>query len=170
MWCRHGARSTGDLLVVTPPTWRSDLTDPADLVEEVVRLEGYDRIPSTLPSAPPGRGLTEAQKLRRAVSRAVAASGYTEVLTTPFVPASVHEVLGWAGDDPRHRPMVVVNPLSDAEPELRTSLLPGLLATIVRNTGRGLRDVSVFEIGRVFMDRDARPTAPTLGRRTPPHG
>ena len=152
-----------DLLVVTPPTWRSDITDPADLVEEVVRLEGYDRIPSTLPSAPPGRGLTEAQKLRRAVSRAVAAAGYTEVLTTPFVSTSVHDVLGWPADDPRHRPMVVVNPLSDAEPELRTSLLPGLLATVVRNTGRGLRDVGVFEIGRVFMDRDGRPTAPTLG-------
>ena len=152
-----------DLLIVTPPTWRSDLTDPADLVEEVVRLEGYDRIPSTLPSAPPGRGLTEEQKLRRAVSRAVAAAGYTEVLTTPFVAPSVHEVLGWAGDDPRHRPMIVLNPLSEAEPELRTSLLPGLLATVVRNTGRGLRDVSVFEVGRVFMDHDARPAAPRLG-------
>jgi phenylalanyl-tRNA synthetase beta chain len=159
-----GCAVTGlDPLIVTPPTWRPDLTDPADLVEEVVRLEGYDRIPATLPSAPPGHGLTEAQKLRRAVSRAVAAVGYTEVLTTPFVPSSVHDVLGWAADDPRHRPMVVVNPLSDAEPELRTSLLPGLLATVVRNTGRGLRDVALFELGRVFLDRDGRPTAPTLG-------
>ena len=153
----------GDPLVVTPPTWRPDLTDPADLVEEVVRLEGYDRIPSTLPSAPPGHGLTEAQKLRRAVSRAAAAAGYTEVLTTPFVPGSVHDVLGWPANDPRHRPMTVLNPLSDAEPELRTSLLPGLLATVVRNTGRGLRDVALFETGRVFRDRDGLPSAPTLG-------
>ena len=87
----------------------------------------------------------------------MAAAGYTEVLTTPFVPSSVHDVLGWPADDPRHRPMIVVNPLSDAEPELRTSLLPGLLATVVRNTGRGLRDVALFELGRVFCDRDGRP-------------
>ena len=91
-----GSDRADEVLVVTPPTWRSDLTDPADLVEEVVRLEGYDHIPSTLPSAPPGRGLTEAQKLRRAVSRAVAAAGYTEVLDHP-VRADAASTTSWAG-------------------------------------------------------------------------
>ena len=80
-----------DVLTVRPPSWRPDLRMPADLVEEVVRLEGYDKIPSALPTPPPGRGLTGAQQLRRAVSRALAAAGCTEVLTYPFV----------APDDPR---------------------------------------------------------------------
>ncbi len=149
----------GDPLAVTPPSWRPDLTDPADLVEEVVRLEGYDRIPSTLPTPPPGRGLTEAQRLRRTVSRAVAAAGYTEVLTSPFVSPLVHDRLGERADDPRRRALSVLNPLSEAEPELRTSLLPGLLAALVRNAGRGLRDLALFETGLVFLDVPDRPTA-----------
>ena len=61
--------ASGNPLVVTPPPWRPDLTDPADLVEEVVRLAGYDDVPSVLPTAPPGRGLTDVQRRRRAVGR-----------------------------------------------------------------------------------------------------
>ena len=74
-----------DPLVVEPPSWRPDLTMPADLVEEVVRLEGYEKVPAVLPTPPPGSGLTEAQRLRRTISRALAASGCTEVITSPFV-------------------------------------------------------------------------------------
>ena len=157
-----------DPLAVTPPSWRPDLRDPADLVEEVVRLEGYDRIPSTLPEAPPGAGLTEAQRLRRTVSRAVAAAGYTEVLTYPFVSPLVHDRLGEPADDPRRRALSVLNPLSEAEPELRTSLLPGLLAALVRNTGRGLRDVALFETGLVFLDSVERTVARRPGVDTRP--
>ena len=73
----------GERLTVTPPTWRPDLTDPADLVEEVVRLDGYDRVPSVLPPAPPGSGLTGTQRRRRAVGRALAEAGYVEVLSLP---------------------------------------------------------------------------------------
>ena len=159
-----GATVTGvDPLEVTPPTWRPDLTDPADLVEEVVRLEGYDRVPATLPSPPPGRGLTEQQRLRRSVSRAVAAAGYTEVLSNPFVAADVNDVLGVPADDPRRRALTVVNPLSEAQPQLRTSLLPGLLDTLVRNSGRGLRDLAIYEMGLVYVDRPDRPAAPHVG-------
>src|SRR5690349_15273940 len=76
-----GEDGAGSVQVV-PPSWRPDLVQPADLVEEVLRLEGYDTIPSVLPAAPPGRGLTEGQLRRRAVSRALAEAGYVEVL--PF--------------------------------------------------------------------------------------
>ena len=151
------------LLAVLPPTWRPDLTDPADLVEEVVRLEGYDRIPSTLPAPPPGRGLTEAQRLRRTVSRAVAAAGYTEVLSYPFVSPTVHDAFGLRADDPRRNALVVANPLSDAEPQLRTSLLPGLLATLTRNVGRGLRDLAIYEMGLVYRGGTDLPPVPRLG-------
>lgn len=155
----HGA----DVLQVRPPSWRPDLTDPADLIEEIVRLEGYDRVPSQLPTPPPGRGLTEQQKLRRAVSRALAAAGCVEVLTHPFVAPSVHDAFGLPADDTRRRAARLANPLSEAEPELRTSLLPGLLATLQRNAGRGLRDIALFELGLVFLPRPDAPPAPEPG-------
>ena len=152
-----------DVLTVTPPSWRPDLTDPADLVEEVVRLVGYDRVPSALPTPPPGRGLSAEQRLRRNLARALAAAGYTEVLSYPFVSPSLHDQFGLAADDPRRRAMVVANPLSDAEPELRTSLLPGLLATLTRNLGRGLRELALFEIGLVFLPSPDAPPVPRPG-------
>ncbi len=151
-----------DRFVVTPPTWRPDLRDPADLVEEVVRLVGYDQVPSTLPSPPPGRGLTDAQTWRRTVSRAVAGVGFIEVLSYPFVAPTVHDQLRIPAEDQRRRAVRLLNPLSEAEPELRTSLLPGLLATLSRNVGRGNRDLAIYEMGLVYLARDAAP-APTLG-------
>jgi phenylalanyl-tRNA synthetase beta chain len=152
-----------DPLLVRPASWRPDLTMPADLVEEVVRLGGYDKIPSALPTPPPGRGLTGAQQLRRAVSRALAASGCTEVLTYPFVAPSVHDAFGLAPDDPRRQAARLVNPLSDAEPELRTSLLPGLLASLLRNLGRGNREFALFETGLVYLPTADLPPVPRPG-------
>jgi phenylalanyl-tRNA synthetase beta chain len=152
-----------DVLRVIPPTWRPDLTDPADLVEEVVRLEGYDKIPSVLPAPPAGRGLTDGQRLRQAVSRALGAAGYTEVLSSPFTAPSVHDAFGLTADDPRRQAARLVNPLSEAEPEMRTSLLPGLLATLKRNVGRGTRDVALFELGLVFLPRAGAAPPPALG-------
>ena len=146
---------------MTPPSWRPDLTDPADLIEEVVRLEGYDKVPSVLLRAPSGRGWTAEQKFRRQVSQALAYAGYTEVINYPFVSPAVHDKFGLAADDPR-RALRLANPISDAEPELRTSLLPGLLANLVRNLGRGSRDLAVYEMGLVFRPADLRrPGAPT---------
>jgi phenylalanyl-tRNA synthetase beta chain len=153
----------GGVLRVHPPSWRPDLIDPADLDEEVIRLEGYDKIPSQLPTPPPGRGLTAEQQLRRAVSRALGAAGYTEVLSSVFASPSVHDAFGLAPDDPRRGAARVLNPLSDAEPELRTSLLPGLLATLRRNVGRGIRDLALFETGLVYLPTAGAPSAPVLG-------
>jgi phenylalanyl-tRNA synthetase beta chain len=134
-----------EVLEVTPPTWRPDLTGSAELVEEVVRLEGYDTIPVVLPSAHAGRGLTAAQRLRRTASRALAASGLVEVVGMPFVSAEVLEALGGGMTPPK-----VLNPLSDTESLLRPSLLPGLFAALARNVGRGLSDVAIYETGVVF--------------------
>ena len=141
-----GAES-GAVLLVTPPPWRPDLTGPADLVEEVVRLEGYDTVPVALPTAPAGRGLTTAQRLRRTASRALAAAGLVEVVSPPFVADELVERLGQGGLQPPR----VLNPLSEAEALLRPSLLPGLLTALLRNTGRGLQDVALFETGSVFL-------------------
>jgi phenylalanyl-tRNA synthetase beta chain len=137
-------------LAVTPPSWRPDLTDPADLVEEVVRLAGYDDVPSVLPTAPPGRGLTETQRRRRAIGRTLAEAGYVEAPSYPFVGTAVLDALGLPEDDPRREVVLVRNPLSEEEPALRTTLLPGLLAALARNLSRGQRDVALFEHGAVF--------------------
>jgi len=140
----------GDVLVVTPPTWRPDLTDPNDLAEEVIRLEGYDTLPSTLPQVPAGRGLTEAQRLRRRTGIALASAGYVEVLNYPFVGEAALDALGLDAEDPRRATVKLANPISDEEPALRTTLLPGLLAALRRNIGRGTTDVALFEQGLVF--------------------
>ncbi|HEY9378962.1 MAG TPA: phenylalanine--tRNA ligase subunit beta, partial [Jiangellaceae bacterium] len=137
-------------LSVVPPTWRPDLVEPFDLVEEVARLRGYDAIPSVLPVAPPGRGITFTQRLRRRIERAIASAGYVEAPSYPFIGPRDFEALGLAADDPRRQALRLANPLSDAEPLLRTTLLPGLLTTLKRNVGRGFTDVALFESGLVF--------------------
>jgi phenylalanyl-tRNA synthetase beta chain len=137
-------------LEVVPPSWRPDLAHPADLVEEVVRLEGYDDVPTVLPRSVPGRGLTRAQRLRRTIGRALAAGGFVETLAYPFVGDEVLDALGLPADDELRQATRLVNPISDDDPYLRTALLPGLLTTLVRNVGRGARDAAVFETGLVF--------------------
>ncbi|HET6727873.1 MAG TPA: phenylalanine--tRNA ligase subunit beta, partial [Jiangellaceae bacterium] len=116
-------------LAVVPPTWRPDLTDPFDLVEEVARLHGYDAIPSVLPVAPAGRGITADQRRRRRLERAVAAAGYVEAPSYPFMGPHDLDALGLPPDEARRTVLRLANPLSDEEPFLRTTLLPGLLAT-----------------------------------------
>ncbi|MGF1645446.1 MAG: phenylalanine--tRNA ligase subunit beta [Kineosporiaceae bacterium] len=157
----------GDDLVVTVPTWRPDLRAGIDLVEEVARLRGYDRIPSVVPAPPPGRGYTTAQRLRRSVARTLADEGLVEVLSYPFVSPGVHDALRLPADDPRRRAVRLRNPLSDEQPEMRTSLLPPLLDTLRRNVSRGAVDVGLFEIGLVVRPTEHGSPAPVppVGRR-----
>ncbi|MEH0843732.1 phenylalanine--tRNA ligase subunit beta [Micromonospora sp. CPCC 205711] len=157
------AAGAGDVLTVTPPTWRPDLTDPADLVEEVVRLDGYDRIPSVLPTAPAGRGLTAEQRRHRAVARSLAERGYVEVLAHPFAATELADQLGLPADDPRRPAVRLANPLSEEEPVLRTTLLGPLLGILKRNLGRGQRDLALYEIGAVFHPRPGVGSPPAMG-------
>ncbi len=151
------------VLEVTPPPWRPDLTDPADLAEEVIRLQVYETIPARMPRALAGRGLTPRQRLRRSVGRALAEAGYVEVLSSPFGSARDAELLGLPADDLRRHAIAVANPLSEDEPLLRTTMLPGLLRVLARNIGRGFPDVALFEIGMVFRPRPGAPAvAPIL--------
>ncbi|MDW4906879.1 phenylalanine--tRNA ligase subunit beta [Streptomyces sp. ADMS] len=143
-----------DELIVTVPSWRPDLTDPNDLAEEVIRLEGYENLPSTLPKPPAGRGLTDRQRLHRRVGRALAGAGYVEALNYPFIGEHVFDQLGLDSDDPKRKVVKLANPLSDEEPALRTTLLPGLLGALRRNDGRGSHDLALFETGLVFHPQD----------------
>ena len=138
----------GGVVTVTPPSWRPDLVGPAHLVEEVARLDGYDEIPSVLPTARAGRGLTPGQRARRDVARALAELGLVEVLSYPFLGDS-HDRQGLAEDDERRLVLTLANPMADDAPAMRTSLLDTLLDTARRNVSRGLDDTRVFELGMV---------------------
>ncbi len=149
-------------LTVHPPSWRPDLRVGVDLVEEVARLRGYDAIPSVLPIAPPGRGLTHGQRARRSVARALAEHGLVEVLTYPFTSPSVHDTFGLDAADPRRTAVRLANPLSDEQPEMRTSLLATLLEALRRNVSRGSTDVGLFELGLVTRPGSQGSVAPRL--------
>ncbi|MDT7765910.1 MAG: phenylalanyl-tRNA synthetase beta chain, partial [Mycobacterium sp.] len=138
----------GDRVTATPPSWRPDLRQPADLVEEVLRLEGLEIIPSVLPQAPAGRGLDPAQKRRRAIGKSLALGGYVEILPTPFLPAGVFDQWGLPADDARRRTTQVLNPLESDRPRLATTLLPALLEALGRNVSRGTVDVALYAIAQ----------------------
>jgi phenylalanyl-tRNA synthetase beta chain len=138
-------------LVLVPPTWRPDLGDPYDYVEEVGRKIGFDALPSIVPSAPVGRGLTRSQRARRAIGAQLADAGFVEVLTFPFGSAEDLDRMGLAEDDPRRALVRLANPLAETSPYLRTSILPGLFAAVGRNTSRGNDDLALYEAGSVFF-------------------
>ncbi|KND27113.1 phenylalanine--tRNA ligase subunit beta [Streptomyces acidiscabies] len=151
-----------DELIVTVPSWRPDLAAPNDLAEEVIRLEGYENLPSTLPKPPAGRGLTGRQRLHRRVGRALAGAGYVEAPSYPFIGEQVFDQLLLDSDDVHRRVVKLTNPLNDEEPALRTSLLPGLLGALRRNDGRGAHDLALFETGLVFHPREEQAVAAVL--------
>ncbi|QEU11478.1 phenylalanine--tRNA ligase subunit beta [Dermabacter vaginalis] len=155
----------GETLAVLPPTWRGDLRIPEDLVEEIARLEGYDAIPSRLPSAPGGRGLTRAQRSRRALANALAEAGATEVVSFPFTNEKTFSKLRLPEDSPLREAVRLLNPLADDEPLMRTAVLETLLPVAQRNLARGEDAVAVFELGLVFEKRGERVPVPSAASR-----
>lgn len=152
---------------VTVPSWRTDLETREDLTEEIIRLVGYDTIPSTLPVAPPGRGLTRLQQQRRRLLNALAAAGLTEVLSYPFVSGHANAVFGTPDEGAAVASVKLANPLSAELGYLRRSILPGLVELAKRNSSRGFRDLALFETGAVFLPGDVLGTEsiPPLGAR-----
>lgn len=149
-------------LTVVPPSWRPDLRQPADLVEEVLRLQGLEDIPAVLPSAPGGTGLTPRQRRRRAVGIALATDGFVEVLPYPFMPAGVFDLWGLDDDDARRATVKVLNPLESDRPELNSTLLPGLLEMTSRNLARGNRDLALYAVGQVVLGGGQGPVVGAL--------
>ncbi len=139
-----------DSWTVQPPTWRPDLVDGWTLAEEVARITGYDRIPSVLPDPPPGRGWTEQQRGRRRVANALAAAGYVETPSFPFVSPEDNTRFASASGDPVPS-VILANPMDSHAAALRRSLIPGMLQVAHRNMARGMTDLALFEIGEVFL-------------------
>ncbi len=138
----------GARLKVTPPSWRNDVVGKADLVEEVIRIHGLNRVPS----APLARSnavakptLTPSQRRTRAVRRALAARGFNETISFSFIPRA-HAALFGGGDEARQ----LLNPITAELDALRPSVLPSLLAAAKRNASRGFTDLMLFEIGAQF--------------------
>ena len=152
----------GDRLALVPPTWRSDLRDPYDYVEEVGRKIGFDQIPSVVPAAPVGRGFTRSQRARRAVNAALVHAGLVEVLTFPFGSVEDLDRMDLEAGDDRRALVRLANPLAETQPYLRTSILPGLFGAVNRNNSRGNDDLALLETGLVFFGRSGR-VAPIPG-------
>jgi phenylalanyl-tRNA synthetase beta chain len=144
-------RPAGEVLAVLPPPFRPDLRGEADLAEEIARIDGYDRIPETLPAPVRPGGRSPEHLARTAVRHALAGAGWDEMLTFPFVADTDLDALGLPEDDPRRRPVALENPLSKEETALRTTLLPGLFRVVRRNVNRQSTDLAVFEVGHAFL-------------------
>ncbi|RBP99974.1 phenylalanine--tRNA ligase subunit beta [Bifidobacterium xylocopae] len=166
--CRVEPHGEGHLLV-TPPSWRPDITQPCDLVEEVARLVGYDHIPVTIPSPHVAGevGLTGEQVRKRWVADTLAEYGLTEVLDYPFVGPEDFKAFGYQEEAVAPVSVEIANPLAGDRPYLRRELLLPLANTVRRNIRRGNENVRLYELGSVFMNDPKAPPVPALpgGRR-----
>jgi len=140
------------------PSWRRDIDGPADLVEEVTRIVGYDQIPST--ALPRAEGVAHAtasrsQLIERKVRRAAAAGGLDEAVTWSFISEAEAALFGGA-------PHVLANPISEEMKYMRPSLIPGLAAAARRNADRGASAIRLFEVGRRYLAEAERPTVGVL--------
>ncbi len=145
----------GEPWQVAVPTWRRDVDGEADLVEEVIRIHGLDRVPSTPLPRPDGVArptATPAQKLERRVRRALAARGADEAVTWSFLPPGLADRFGGAA-------WTLANPISADMAAMRPSLLPGLLTAAKRNADRGQASVRLFEVGQRYLADTEHPTA-----------
>jgi phenylalanyl-tRNA synthetase beta chain len=150
---------------VDPPSWRADLLQPADFVEEVARMVGYDKIPSILPPRPKHASLTPVQKRRRAIATMLASRGFAEVQTFPFTNQATIDAMGFQGE--RAATYRIANPMSEEFPLMRVHLVPGLIEVAQRNISRGAKDFAIFEMGSIFRSAQKLVPAisPELGRR-----
>ena len=139
-------------LEVIPPTFRVDLERPVDLMEEVARLEGYDRIPTTYPIAPVISNKPH-QKLsrRKDLFASLTGCGFSQIITYSFIAEDSCNQLSLSSDDRRRRMVHILNPLTEDQSVMRTSLIPGLLNTMVHNQNQNNNDLRIFELGKVFF-------------------
>jgi phenylalanyl-tRNA synthetase beta chain len=158
----RGGGAGEDELRVAAPSFRPDLTREVDLIEEVLRLRGYDRLPATLPAMaePPA---SEVDGRPAAVRRVLTGLGWHEAITFGFTSPARIAALRLAPDDARLRTVALRNPMTVEQSVMRTSLLPNLLAALSRNLKHDVSDVWLFEVGSVFLPRAGQllPDEPT---------
>lgn len=148
-------------LEVEVPSWRPDLGHKTDLAEEVARLVGYDKIPATIPVAPPGRGLTRTQQLRRKVLSTLVGGGFVEVLNYPFYTPEQNYWFSSSGA------IELENPIQSEAGQLRKELLPGLLQAASRNVSRANSNLAIVEEGSAFLAGGTAVTSLPVGNQRP---
>jgi len=148
-------KKMGQLEVTVPPYRAFDVTREIDLVEEVARVYGYHNIPSTMPAGPlPKERVGSQRPLIMEVQAILSGLGLVEVINYSFIDPTSLEGLGLDSQDPRANPVTIINPLSEEMSVMRTTLLPGLLATAQVNEKVQVKDMAFFEVGRVFFKGD----------------
>ncbi|GFE60774.1 phenylalanine--tRNA ligase subunit beta [Geobacter sp. AOG2] len=149
--CAVGKLSTG-ALTVTPPSYRIDIEREVDLVEEIARMNGFDRIPATLPRAQVVSDRpTRHQQMEKSVRDALVEHGMNEIINFSFTAPGAADKLLLAADDPRRSTIRLANPLVDEQSVMRTTLLPGVLETVARNVSFRSLDLKLFEMRRVYL-------------------
>jgi phenylalanyl-tRNA synthetase beta chain len=155
----------GDRLKVTPPSFRVDVSRREDLMEEVARLSGYNNIPTTFPAMPAeGRRPDHRIRLRNHIKELMRGLGFTETLAYSFVAEGSCDRLRVKDGDPRRSMIHILNPLTEDQAVMRTSLVPGILETMHFNMTRQIKNLRIFEIGKIFLksDRQVLPREPEM--------
>ena len=144
-----------DILIVTPPSFRGDLEREIDLIEEIVRMDGYEKIPLTLPKGPPSPEERSREFfLERKAIEILLQHGYYEVVTYSFTSPISWDFIGLYPEDPRRKCLQILNPLTEDYSALRTSLIPGLLETARYNVTRKNSNLKIFELKKVFFAQE----------------
>ncbi len=146
-----------DTLKVTSPTFRVDISRPEDLMEEVARLYGYNNIPTTFPQMPAtGRSSTKEIQLRNRARQLMEGFGFRETVNYSFAHLQSGDHLRVADADPRRKLVHILNPLTEDLAAMRTSLVPGLLQTTHYNLAQQIKNLKIFEIGKIFIHKDSQ--------------
>jgi len=149
------AKDNPDELAVRRPSFRVDVSRPEDLKEEIARLSGYNKIPTTFPEMPAeGRRPSPRLDLRNRIKTRMSGLGFTEAVTYSFGSHAASDRLGFASDDPRRSVVAILNPLTEDQAIMRTSMIPGLLETMHYNMAQQVKNLKIFEIGKTFIAVD----------------
>ncbi len=143
------------VLIVVPASFRGDLEREIDLIEEVARLNGYDRIPITLPTGSPSSEKRSKEFLaERGAINLLNVHGYNEVINYSFTSPAFADRIGLPPDDPRRQPLRILNPLAEDVSVMRTTLIPGLMETVQYNLSRKNSNLKLFELKKVFLPQE----------------
>jgi phenylalanyl-tRNA synthetase beta chain len=145
----------GDSISATPPSFRVDITESIDLIEEVARLRGYDVIAETLPAISPLPPVRDrARAMDQGIRDCLTQQGFNEILTYSFISPADLAGLNLPDEDPRRKPLTILNPLTEEQSCMRTTLVPGLLSAAQKNINQKNLNLKLFEVGPVFLPDD----------------
>jgi phenylalanyl-tRNA synthetase beta chain len=149
-------KQTSRTLTVMPPSYRVDITRPEDLMEEAARLSGYDHIPLTHPKMPAeGQPMPKALHVRSRIKQLLTGFGFSEAITYSFISGDACDLLNLDAEDPRRETVAVLNPLSEDQAVMRSTLIPGLLGVMHHNLAHQEKNLKLFEIGKTYLAQGA---------------